>query len=164
LPRILNGVLPLHDVRDTEQLCWAVVARSRLNLPQDQRESLCSYLIETAWELSLRYEPGRRSTNNFAGWATVQLRLRVIDWIRKEYGRTKWHSKGQAYERKNPEFLSFDADSSDRNQLDAAIGTWDGNLEASWDPTLERLDAGRSSARSGDLRTLGIRTRRRVTH
>jgi hypothetical protein len=84
--------------------------------------------------------------------------------IRKEYGRTKWHSKGQAYERKNPEFLSFDADSSDRNQLDAAIGTWDGNLEASWDPTLERLDAGRSSARSGDLRTLGIHTRRRVTH
>ena len=95
----MHGRLELHDVKDTEALCGKVVARSGLRLTPDQHERLVTYLIETAWELSLRYRPGTGSTANFASWCTVILRKRVVDWIRTEQGR---------YPR--PEVVSLDAE------------------------------------------------------
>jgi DNA-directed RNA polymerase specialized sigma24 family protein len=84
---VLAGKLLLHEVRDTEALCARVIARSRLTLDGHDYEDLLTFLVESAWELSLRYERGRGSTTTFAGYATTILRRRVFDWQRGRYGR-----------------------------------------------------------------------------
>jgi hypothetical protein len=125
---LLNGKLSLHDIKDVEALCQDIANRAGLELQYHQRESLLTYLIEECWRLSGRYEEGRGSTTSFAGWATTNLRLRVTDWARIEFGRTTWAFKDRTYERAQPIVLSLDIDtnrphgrpglgSSDRNQL-----------------------------------------------
>ena len=85
---MLNGTLSLHDVRDVEAFCAKVVHRSGLRLDTDQQNNLLAYLIGECWLLSERYDPGNGHTTSFAGWAAHDLRRRVIDWARAEYGRS----------------------------------------------------------------------------
>ena len=112
---MLNGELRLHGV-DGERLAAAVMqeAVGRRALREHQREELLAELISYTWELSLRYDPdqdhararGRRP--GFDGWATYWLRFRVIDWIRKTEGRTRWAFSDHTYERSIPTVGSLD--------------------------------------------------------
>jgi hypothetical protein len=107
---MLQGKLVLHDCTDTEALCQAIIAKAGLDLRPHQRDDLLAFLIATAWELSLRYEAGRGSTTSFTGWATTNLRLRITDWFRQEYGRTRYSFSDRKYERPQPQLLSLDDD------------------------------------------------------
>lgn len=128
-----------------EALATSVVERalSKRSVPLDEfrREDLLADLIAYTWELSLRYDVdtdrrisqarGRRP--GFEGWATYWLRLRLIDWIRKTEGRTRWAFsgtssinpgyRGKIYERERPIVVSLDgelAESLESRRLDSA--------------------------------------------
>lgn len=84
---VLNGVLPLGDIRDVEKLCDRVVAQATRGaaLTPHQREELVAHLIGEVWILSLRFNPERGA--RFSTFVIGQLRLRVIDWQRRKMGR-----------------------------------------------------------------------------
>jgi hypothetical protein len=139
--------LALLDVEDTERLVNHVIVRSGLALRPHQHDELATFLIAECWKLSLRFERGRGSTTTFAGWAATNLRLRVVDWLRHEFGSSRLvHQR--------PEFLSLD--DPDRDHLGSALGARDGDPAASCDPDLERLDAARNRERARDYETLGL--------
>lgn len=91
---MLQGHLALHDVTDVEKLAARALTdalrtmRATLN-PTDHEDAL-AYLIATAWELSLRYDPNRGWS--FSKLAYRTLRLRVVDWYRDRYWDTR-HAK-----------------------------------------------------------------------
>jgi hypothetical protein len=92
--RLLAGQLALHDVADTEVFCAAIVHTSKLQLSPLEREELLTFLIEEAWRLSGRYEPGGM---RFSAFASYMLKWRIVDWQRKRFGRTKWaHANGKS--------------------------------------------------------------------
>jgi DNA-directed RNA polymerase specialized sigma24 family protein len=146
---VLTSRLPLHDVRDAVALCGNVIARSRLTLSPDEHDDLLTYLVETAWKLSLRYEQGRGSTTTFAGWATTILRMRIVDWQREKYGR--------GY---RPHFVSLDDPEHDR--VGASLEAGDGDPADSGDPALGGLLADRDRERARDYAELGLAPPRRV--
>lgn len=105
---MLNGTFSLHDVRDVEALCGRLIQQSAPNdLSHHDREDLLTYLIESCWELSRRYEQGSMR-QGFSIWATVTLRRRIVDWQRSRNGRTKWAFADRVYERPIPELVSLD--------------------------------------------------------
>jgi hypothetical protein len=105
---MLNGRLALWDISDVESFCAAVVPRSwRNQLSQDDREQLLTWLIETAWELSVVYTPGGISFSTFAG---NTLRRRIHDWLRNRDGRTVWKFKDRTHHRPRPTLVSLNND------------------------------------------------------
>jgi hypothetical protein len=113
--------LQLHDVQDAERFVSAIASKSGLTLSYHDREDLQQYLLAECWRLSLKYEPGRGSTKSFAGWATTNLRLGVIEWQRQRFGRTRWKFRDSTYERKRPTIVSLDDDSGD-DRMGEALG------------------------------------------
>jgi hypothetical protein len=106
---MLNGVLTLHDIRDTEAYCAAVIKRSRLKLTPTQHEDLLAYLVEEAWLLSTTYDPGNpQYPPRFSVIAGQRLPLRIIDWQRQRHGRTHWQFKDSTYQRDIPTFIPLD--------------------------------------------------------
>jgi DNA-directed RNA polymerase specialized sigma24 family protein len=150
---LLSRPLPLFDVRDVEALCTSIVQRSRLPLDHHDREDLTTYLIETCWELSLRYEPGPTS---FSTWATTTLKLRTIDWNRKRNGRTRWQFSGHIYERPRPVVVSLDTELVDT----LAAGAGDSALDSETD-LAGVLDSGGSQI-ARDYLALGLEPPRRA--
>jgi hypothetical protein len=123
--------------------------RRRLN--EQQRDDLLADLIAYTWELSLRYDPdqdharARGREPGFGGWAIHWLRFRVIDWVRKTEGRTRYQfgpnaqhirvefrSAGGVYEKQRREVVSLD-------QLDDALGPSSMDAEAHSDVDLGRV-------------------------
>src|SRR5438132_3110894 len=102
---MLNGNLELHDIRDVEGFCGRIIDRARLELSHQDNEDLWAYLIETTWELSLRFEPGDLK---FSTYATHTLRRRLVDWQRRDGGRTRWQFADRTYERELPRFVEID--------------------------------------------------------
>ncbi|HXI67494.1 MAG TPA: hypothetical protein VNH41_06120 [Steroidobacteraceae bacterium] len=99
----------MHDVADAEGLCARIIQRSSLTLSFHEHEDLLAFLVETAWELSLSYEPGDLSfPPNFSTYANTILSRRCFDWKRGHSGRTTWRFADRVYERKIPELFSFD--------------------------------------------------------
>lgn len=120
---LLNRPLQLHDVRDVEALVQSTIdgsGRYVASLRPHERDDLAAYLIGVAWELSLTYNParGRVSFSSFLG---TTARLRIIDWLRKERGRSKWQFADGTYERERPQLVSLDADDSEHGDLGAAL-------------------------------------------
>jgi hypothetical protein len=146
---LLASKWKLHDCDDVEALAQSIVSKSGLQLRHDQRESLVTYLVEETWKLSLRYEPERGSTSSFTGWASKQLPLRCIDWIRLERGRTKWQFSGSTYERERPQLVSLDADDSVRDLLESALTTGPGDPAADCDEICARLFTERDRTTKG---------------
>jgi hypothetical protein len=141
-------------VRDVEALCVSIVQRSSLELSHHEREDLTTYLIETCWSLSLRFEPGGIT---FSTWAGNTLKLRLVDWQRSRKGRTKWaFANGSSYVRTRPEYVSFDADDSLRDRVEAAQSERKGDPEDDRDPDLGGLLADRDSSRARDLSEMGL--------
>lgn len=93
--RIYPAPIELHDVRDTEALCWSI-ARERLRrwhagLEPADWEDLVVYLVVVAWELSLTYDPARSNgSRSFSTHATQTLKARVVDWYRKRFVDTRY--------------------------------------------------------------------------
>lgn len=150
--------LALHDVDDAAAFCAAIAAGSGLVLSVHDREDLEEYLLAVAWELSERYRPGGVS---FSSWAWRTLRLRVVDWQRLRFGRSKWQFADATYERPPRITVSLD-DRDDRDCLVGAVRAGNGDLEVGWDPTLKGLLGTGDQQQARDLRTLGLRPRRRA--
>ena len=105
---MLPGKLVLHDVADAEGLCARIIQRSSLTLSFHEHEDLLAFLVETAWELSLSYEPGDLSfPPNFSTYANTILSRRCFDWKRGQ-GRTRWQFANRTYERTLPVFTTLD--------------------------------------------------------
>ena len=116
------------------------------------REDLHSWLVATAWQLSLEFEPGRSSVS-FSTYATTILKRRITDWQRSKY-RTKWQFKDRTYERPLPVFVPLDNDESD--SLRASLAAWDGDHAAGDDSPFGRLFADRDRLRARDLEAMGV--------
>ncbi len=156
----LSAPLAVHDVRDLGRLVTSVISSSRVDLTWTEREDLDAYLLATAWELSTRYEPG--GSVSFSTWATTTLKLRTIDFVRKERGRTRWaFAGGRVHERERPTFVSLDAEHGDR--LDAALAARGGDPADDCDPDLAGVLADGDRTRAGDLAALGIPPARRAS-
>src|SRR4030095_237585 len=106
--RILNGTFSLHEMEDVETWCSHIIRRTNLVLTDQDREDLLTYLIETAWQLSLTYQHGDpRFPPRFSVYAGGILPLRITDWRRQRWGRTTWQWNGNTYRREAPVLVSL---------------------------------------------------------
>lgn len=103
---MLQGKLSLYEVEDVESLCARVIQHSGLELSFHDHELLLAFLVETAWEISLTYQPS--TPPRFAIYLQGILRRRVVDWQRNRNGRTRWQFADRTYERPRPQFCSLD--------------------------------------------------------
>jgi hypothetical protein len=142
--------LRLHDVDDGVRFAGAIAARSRLNLSYHDAEDLRQYLVTELWLLSTRYDPAVSSVS-FSAWAGTTLKLRVVDWQRQRFGRTKWQFAGHTYERPRPRLVPLDA------RLDDALGSGTGDPADSGDLGFTGVFDGGDRQRVRDLETLGLR-------
>jgi DNA-directed RNA polymerase specialized sigma24 family protein len=141
--------LRLFDVRDTEAFCWRIVRSSNPDLNHHDAEDLCAFLVASAWEISLTFDPSKGVW--FSRYARTRLRNKTVDWVRKEKGRTKWtFSGGRVYERKRPQFVSFD------DELVSSLRALGSDPEDGGDPDFRRPVSERSRRRSRDLECLGL--------
>jgi hypothetical protein len=138
---LLSSRFSLLGIADVEGFCGRIVERSGLRLSTTDREELHVYLIEECWLLSERYRPGRVA---FSSFADTRLRLRVVDWQRQRFGRTRWTFSGREYERPRPQLVPLDDSLDDR--LGAAL-------------TGSGVD-GDASGFAADMRALDARARR----
>jgi hypothetical protein len=117
---LLSRVLALHDVNDAEGLARRALGdqlRSMgAHLSGHELEEAVTYLIETTWEASLRYDPQRCSS--FSRFSYQLCRRRTIDFIRAKNGRTRWQFADSTHVRERPNILSLDADDSSGRGLD----------------------------------------------
>jgi DNA-directed RNA polymerase specialized sigma24 family protein len=149
--------LSLHDVVDVEKFCFTIAERSGIDNWSD-KEDLAAYLVETCWRLSLSFEPGGITFSTFAG---TTLRRRVVDFQRKQHGRTRWtRSDGYVYERPRPKFVSLDG--AERDQLEHALPEIPGDRETDRDATFRGLLADRDRHRVRDLYEMGLEPDRRA--
>lgn len=154
--------LALYDIADTAGFVGAIVSRSGLALSWSDREDLEQFLLTTAWEISLSFDPSRGSVG-FSTYAGHILRRRTHDWLRQQNGRTIWRfGDGRVYERPRRELVSLD-DDSERNRLVDTLAEGNGNSEADRDSDLGRLYAERDSARIRDELEMGLEPPRRAT-
>jgi hypothetical protein len=159
---MLRGKLVLHDVPDVEVLCVKVVRSyertTQADFPPADREDLVAYLIAAAWELSIRFDAGRGVP--FESILRLQLPFRVVDFIRKNNGRTSWRFSSHEYTREAVRNLSLDApggtdadgDSRQLGDVVAAPASVPETDSASY--RLERLDYERRRCRARDRRIL----------
>jgi DNA-directed RNA polymerase specialized sigma24 family protein len=147
--------LRLHNVDDASAFCCAIVSRSGLNLSFHDREDLEEFLLAECWRLSLRYQPG--GPKDFDGWAARILRVRVVDWQRSRFGRTRYRYSNPDWNRDftPPSFVSYDG-------LDESLATGPGDPADDCDPAFAGLLATEDRQRARDLRTLGLEPPRRA--
>jgi DNA-directed RNA polymerase specialized sigma24 family protein len=150
--------LALHDVDDVAGFVGAIVSRSGLDLSWSDREDLEQTLQIVAWEISLKFEPGRTVT--FSTFAGTILRRRVIDWQRARNGRTVWKFKTHTYIRERPQFVPFDDSARDRLEQSQPEGA--GDRTDSGDFGLPGLFEGGDRQPARDLALLGLETDRRA--
>jgi hypothetical protein len=153
MTKLLGSRFVLHDIDDIERFTASIIHRGQFKLNASEREELHTFLIETAWELSRDFCPGRLSFSSFAG---STLRLRVVDWHRQRFGRRRWQWKDRTYERPKIDLVSLDADRSARDRLDASLIPQASDLETDCGPDLGRVLAGGNSQRARDLRALDL--------
>ncbi len=153
--------LALYDIADTAGFVGTIVNRSGLALSWSDREDLEQYLLATAWEISLTFEPGRGSVG-FSTYAGNILRRRTHDWVRQKNGRTVWRfGDGRVYERPRREFVSFD-DDAERGRLVDTLAEGNGDRAADRDEGLGRLYATRDRERTRDFYEMGLDPPRRA--
>jgi hypothetical protein len=150
------AALPLHDVDDAAKFVAAIATRSGLKLSYHDREDLEQFLLVECWKLSRE----RQWRSSFAGCFAPILRLRVVDWQRQRFGRTRWQFSGHTYERERPQLVSLD--DARRDQLGASLAAGTSDPPASSDPDLERLLGARDRERAWDYAELGLDPPRRA--
>lgn len=114
---LLSRRWSLLDVDDVEALAWRVLATSGqvTGLQPHQRDDLCTHVITTIWEASLRFDPNRNVS--FSTYAYVIGQRSIVSWFRSTsngFGRTRWKfGDGRIHERARPEFVSLDTTNID---------------------------------------------------
>ena len=121
---MLAGRLELFDVEDVEAFCARLLDRYQMAHPtvigESDREDALAHLVGVSWELSLDFRPGESS---FSKYLFSRLNLRLIDWIRLRFGRTKWSwSDGSSYQRQRPTVVSLDTPADGAGDGDDAGG------------------------------------------
>ena len=108
---MLSHKLALYDIDDVEAFCTSIFKPRAPAIPSRDHEDAIAYLIETTWELSLDYNAGALPSR-FGFYAKRILARRLIDWQRRQYGRTKWtfgaSRPGYANERPRPDLVSLE--------------------------------------------------------
>jgi hypothetical protein len=100
----------LHNVNDVERFAAQIVERRRLHwLQPHERDDLLCWLIECAWELSLRWQPNGYA---FSQWARPTLDRRTTDWLRSTFFDARYVSEPA-------ELVSLD--DSEHDDLGAAL-------------------------------------------
>lgn len=150
---LLNQRWELFDVIDVEALLVRAIGRSRYasSLRPDERDDLLTYLLEFAWKLSEKFDPGRGSFSNLLFSCSGRA---IADFHRSKY-RTKWVFKDRTYERPRPDVVPLD-DLIDRDLLGGSLGTGPGAPTDGWSPDLGRLLGARDRQRDRDADTLGL--------
>jgi hypothetical protein len=154
---LLSRRWSLLDVDDVEALAWKMLGTNGqvAGLQPHQRDDLCTHVITTIWEASLRFDPDRNVS--FSTYAYVIGQRSIVSWFRSTsngFGRTRWKfGDGRIHERARPELLSLDAE---RDSLGAALGTIGGDSAAVWDEACRGLFAERDRERVRDLDLLGL--------
>jgi hypothetical protein len=142
------------DIRDVESFTGRIVERSKLHLDHSDREDLHAFLVAECWLLSTRYSPGGISFSSLAG---ATLRLRVVDWQRQRFGRTRWTFKnGREHVRERPKLVSLDADDSLSDRLDESLAARSGDPSADSPTDLERLLEGGDREAARDIAAMGL--------
>ena len=152
---LLAGVWSVHDVDDVEKLLRRAINRSghASRLRPHETDDLLSFLFEVAWRESLRFDAGRGSVS-FGTLLFTTAQRRIIDFYRKEHGRTRWQFRDHTYERERPQLISFDE--AYRGGLVEALTTVEGDREADLDPAFAGLLRDRDRHRPADLAELGL--------
>ena len=105
---LLNGRLALFDVVDVEGLCRKVIdvqlRKTHAHLRPNDFDDCVAFLIQAAYELSLRYDPSRDLAFSTYCWRI--LRLRIVDFYRARFSDRRFGGEDKA----NVDFaLSLDA-------------------------------------------------------
>ncbi len=133
--RVLHGTLTLHDIEDVEAYCAHIVLIQlrewRAHLGPEDYDDLITFIIETVWELSTRYD--HRPGSTFSTYAGRIARLRIADWYRRhpEFGRSQ--------ARKNTEHISLEDHTDDGLRLGHTLASSNGDPGESGDPYVTRL-------------------------
>lgn len=109
---LLGRPWALHNVDDVERFAAQIIERRRLHwLQPHERDDLLTYLVEAAWELSLRWQPNGYA---FSQWARPTLERRTTDWLRSTFFDARYVSEP-------PELVSLDVDDSERDRLGSSF-------------------------------------------
>jgi hypothetical protein len=155
----------LEDIDDVERFCATLAGDVGANLSWHERDDLLAHLLTTTWELHTRWD--RERSPSFCQYARYVLRLRIVDHVRKERGRTRWSWSDHTYTREQPTLVSLElpignSPSGERVRLGDTLGEVDGDPADSRSPALARLLGGGANQRARDLETLGLDAARRV--
>jgi DNA-directed RNA polymerase specialized sigma24 family protein len=136
---LLSRAFALHDVDDVEGLARRALGdqlRSMgAHLSGHEHEDAVTFLIETTWEASLRFDPSRSSS--FSKFSYQLCRRRTIDFIRQRNGRTKWQFSSWTHTRTRPDILSLNAPLD--GELGSAFGRGQENFADDRSPDLLRV-------------------------
>ncbi len=94
---MLRGTLVVHGA-NLEKLAHSAIRDSGLRLPWHREEDLVAELLLIGWELSQKHDE-QRYPGQFPAGCYRRLRLRIIDWVRKTEGRTRWQFSAEEAER-----------------------------------------------------------------
>src|SRR5690242_582702 len=99
---LLARPLAAHDVENLEALARHAlnVARTQMRvwLSESDDESAHAYMIERAWQLSVKFKPAPgRSFQKYCFW--ILSRYSLTDWLRFERGRTRWEFSDHEHNR-----------------------------------------------------------------
>jgi hypothetical protein len=87
-----------------------IIRRGNFILSFHEEDDLHLYLVETAWELSLRYDVELASGYPFAKWCKPTLCRRAIDWDQRiRRPRVRWQFADRVYERKPTLVVGLDS-------------------------------------------------------
>jgi len=96
--RLLNGRLALFDVTDVEALCRKVIdvqlRKTHAHLRPNDFDDAVAFLVGTAYELSLRYDPSRDIAFSTYCWRI--LRLRIVDFYRTRFSDRRFGGDDKA--------------------------------------------------------------------
>jgi DNA-directed RNA polymerase specialized sigma24 family protein len=139
---LLSRAFRLHDVDDVEGLARRALGDQLrsigAHLSGHEHEDAVTFLIETTWEASLRYDPERSSS--FSRFSYRLCRRRTIDFIRQRNGRTRWQFSSWTHTRTRPEVLSLDGPGG--SELEPALGRGQRDFADDRCPDLGRILAG----------------------
>ena len=120
----------LREVADVEGLARAILERQLGKLgarlrPDLHDEALC-FLLEAAVRADRSYDPSRGAWEPFLRW---KLQTGVVDFYRREFGRTRWAFRDFVHERTIPDLLSLDYRGGE-GELDSAFAREQSEFEA----------------------------------
>jgi hypothetical protein len=127
---LLGRPWTLREVEDVEGLARGILERQLAKLgarlrPDLLDEAVC-FLLEVAVRADRSYEPARGAWEPYLRW---KLGVGVVDFYRKELGRTRWQFSDSTHERERPDLLSFDGPGIG-GELDGALAHEQGEFEA----------------------------------